>query len=234
MDHPEPSTLVAALKAVASALKADGVPFALAGGYAVYARGGHEKFHDVDFAVPLPAVPAAVGALERRGHAVTQPPEDWLVKVEVEGHCVDLIHHLSGVDVDDGLLARAELLSVAAIHMPVLSATDLVVSKLHSLTEHHCDLEPVLSVLRSVREQVDAERVVRACAGQPFAEACLFLADRLGLLALPAGTVAAVPAGPVALAPSEGPRISAPPRTNGRAPSGATDGGRRTDLSRGA
>ena len=232
MDHPEPSSLVAALKAVASALKADGVPFALAGGYAVYARGGHEKFHDVDFAVPLTAMPAAVGALERRGYPVTQPPEDWLVKVEVEGHCVDLIHHLSGVDVDDDLLARAELLSVAAIHMPVLSATDLVVSKLHSLTEHHCDLEPVLSVLRSVREQVDAGRVVRACAGQPFAEACLFLAGRLGLL--PVDEVGPASPGVVTLAPSEEPRISVPPRTNGTPVAGAEDEGRRSDLPRGA
>jgi hypothetical protein len=182
MDHPEPSSLVAALKAVASAFIADGVPFALAGGYAVYARGGHEKYHDVDFAVPREAMPVAVGALERRGHQVVQPPEDWLAKVEVEGHCVDLIHRLSGLDVDDALLGRAQVLPVASISMPVMSASDLVISKLHALTEHHCDLEPVLSVLRSVREQVDLERVERECRGHPFAEACLYLAGRLGLL----------------------------------------------------
>lgn len=183
MDHPEPSALVTALKTVAAALTADGVPFALAGGYAVYARGGHEKFHDVDFVVPLRAMPQAVEAMEKRGLTVTRPPEDWLAKVTVEGHCVDLIHHLSGVDVDDALLARAERLSVAAIDMPVLSATDLVTSKLHSLSEHHCDLEPVLSVIRSVREQVDVASVEAACAGHPFAETGLYLARRLGLLA---------------------------------------------------
>jgi hypothetical protein len=163
------------------------VPFALAGGHAAYARGGHEKYHDVDFVFPPAAVPAAIDAMQRRGFTVVQPPEEWLVKVTVEGHCVDLIHRLSGVEVDAGLLARADRLSVGAVQMRVLSATDLVVSKLHSLSEHHCDLEPVLSVLRSVREQVDVRRLDAECAGQPFAEACLYLARRLELLP-PSGT----------------------------------------------
>ena len=40
-----------ALKRVATTLKDIGVPFALAGGYAAWARGGPEPDHDVDFLV---------------------------------------------------------------------------------------------------------------------------------------------------------------------------------------
>jgi len=67
MDHPEPSSLVSTLKIAAPALDCEAVPFALAGGYAAYARGGHEKYHDVDFVIPPDAVPAAIEAMHRRG-----------------------------------------------------------------------------------------------------------------------------------------------------------------------
>ena len=178
----QPGTLLAALKAVAAALKADEVPFALAGGFAVYARGGHPSLHDVDFVVPVESIPAARTAFEKRDWEITQPPEDWLVKVWVEGHCVDIIHRLSGLDVDRELLARTDEMAVESIRMPVLAANDLLLSKLMALQEHHCDLEPLLALMRSLREQIDLDTLSRACAGHPFAEAALFLGQRLGIL----------------------------------------------------
>lgn len=174
--------LLEAMKAVASALKEDGVPFALAGSYAVYARGGKDSRHDVDFVVPGPEVPAARDCLERHGMRVYQPPEDWLFKAEYEGEPVDLIHELAAGPVDEELLGRATELSVESVRMPVLSATDLLVSKLYALSEHACDYEPVLSLMRSVREQLDLDRVVKSVDGLPFAEAALFLAARLEIL----------------------------------------------------
>ena len=50
MDVSDREELREALKLVAVALKESGVPFALTGGYAVWARGGPEPDHDVDFA----------------------------------------------------------------------------------------------------------------------------------------------------------------------------------------
>jgi hypothetical protein len=66
--------------------------------------------------------------------------------------------------------------------MPVLSATDVMVSKLLALDEHYCDLATVLPVARALREQVDWERVRERTKGEPFAEAVLFLAERLGVV----------------------------------------------------
>ncbi len=210
----QPGTLLAALKAVAAALKADGVPFALAGGFAVYARGGHPSLHDVDFVVPPESIPAARTAMERRNWEITQPPEDWLIKVWVEGHCVDVIHRLTGLAVDGRLLDRADEMQVESIIMPVLSANDLVASKLLALNEHHCDLEPLLGVTRSLREQIDLDVLEQACAGHPFAEAAIFLLRRLGILGSdgePAPLASIVQAGQAA---------------NGTAPAGQASPGR--------
>lgn len=174
--------LLQALKAVASALKEDEVPFALAGSYAVYARGGKDSRHDVDFVVLPSDVPRAKECLEQHGLKVFQPPEDWLFKAEYDGEPVDLIHELSSGPVDEELLERATHMTVESVEMPVMAATDLLSSKLQALAEHSCDLEPVLSLMRSVREQVDIDAVVSATRGHPFAEAALYLAARLRIL----------------------------------------------------
>ena len=188
--HEDLLPMLEALKAIAAALKADGVPFALAGSYAGYARGGAHSLHDVDFAVPAEAIPAATSSLERRGFRVEQPPEDWLVKAyhdESGGLCVDVIHTLAHGPVDAAMLARADELPVESVLMPVLAATDLLVAKLRALSEHSCDLEPVLAVARTLREQIDVAEVDAACAGHPFAEAAMFLVRRLGIVGEPAG-----------------------------------------------
>jgi hypothetical protein len=174
--------LLEALKSIAAAMKADGVPFALAGSYAVYARGGARSLHDVDFVVPADAVPAAVASLEHRGFRIVQPPEDWLVKAFVGDLCIDVIHTLSHGPVDQGMLDRADELPVESVVMPVLAATDLLIAKLRALWEHSCDLEPVLALARTLREQIDFATVAAAAEGHPYAETGLFLIGRLGLV----------------------------------------------------
>jgi hypothetical protein len=178
----DPRALLEALKAVAVVLKSSEIRFALAGGFAVYARGGQDSRNDVDFVVHPEDVAAAKQALERSGMTVLQPPEDWLFKARYDDSPVDLIHRLMMGEIDDELLARSDRLNVDSVEMPVLSATDLLTAKVLSLSEHNCDLEPALAVMRSLREQLDVDLVTKACEGQPFAEATLFLARRLGVL----------------------------------------------------
>lgn len=178
----ELNPLLEALKAVGVALKQAGLPYALAGGFAVYARGGQLSTNDVDYVVAEDDVPAAKRALEEAGLTVLQPPEDWLFKARHDGSPVDIIFKLPTGPVRADLLGRADVLSVESVSMPVLSATDLLTAKLLALSDHACDLEPVLAVMRSLREQLDATAISAVCTGHPFAEAALFLADRLGIL----------------------------------------------------
>ncbi len=71
------------------------------------------------------------------------------------------------------------MLPVLSVQMPVLQATDIVVTKLMALDEHYCDFSRMLPVARALREQVDWESVRREVGGNPFAEVFLELLDRL-------------------------------------------------------
>ncbi|MBV9514890.1 MAG: hypothetical protein JO280_12760, partial [Mycobacteriaceae bacterium] len=69
-----------ALRLAAAAFKARGPGFALAGSYALWAHGGPEPVHDVDFVVAEPDVEEAAATLEDAGFSVDRTPEDWLFK----------------------------------------------------------------------------------------------------------------------------------------------------------
>jgi hypothetical protein len=166
------------LKRVAVALKDAEVPFALAGGYAAWALGGPEPSHDVDFVVDHEQVDRAAQELERRGLDVVHPPEDWLFKVHTDGVVIDVLHRGSGRPLGDSL-RDAAVREVISIEMPVLAASDLVTMKLLALDEHYCDLGTVLPVARALREQVDWSSVREWTSGNPFAEAVLYLLERL-------------------------------------------------------
>lgn len=171
------------MKRTAVALKQADVPFALCGGYAAWARGAPEPEHDADFLVPAAQAERAATALTDAGLKVVEPAEDWLVKVvEDEETFVDVLWEVSGHPVDDGLVERADALQVLAVEMPVLSATDVVVTKLLALEEHYCDYSTVLPVARALREQVDWARARSVSRDNDFAVAFFVLLDRLGIV----------------------------------------------------
>ena len=172
-------TLREALRRTASVLKAAGIPFALAGTYALWVHGAPEPEHDVDLVVPEDEAEAAAACLEAAGLEVERPPEDWLFKVWVDGALVDVLHRLQGVAVDQSLVDRSQEHEILGLRILVLPATDVIVTKLEALTEHYCDFAALLPVVRAVREQLDWARLQEASEGSPFAEAFLFLLRRL-------------------------------------------------------
>ncbi|VXB13072.1 hypothetical protein [Aeromicrobium sp. 9AM] len=174
-----------ALKVVAVHLKESDIPFALAGSYALWARGGPEPDHDVDFVVAQDDAAKAAETLAERGLDVVHPPEDWLFKVYVDECMVDVLFQTNGVPMVRETLAEVEELEVESILMPVLSATELMGQKLNALEEHACDFGRQLPVARAVREQVDWAEVRTATADNPFAAAFLFLLERLEVVERP-------------------------------------------------
>src|SRR3954466_9616698 len=139
MPHRVDEGLAGTMKRVAAALKTAEVPFALGGSFAVYAHGGHSSDHDVDFLIREQDKARALEELSAVGFEVQQPPEDWLVKVFDEGRMVDLIYRPVETPVTDETLADTVQRSVEAITMPVISATQLMIHKLLSYSQHHCD-----------------------------------------------------------------------------------------------
>lgn len=177
----EDADLRQALKRVAVTLKESGLPFALSGSYAAWARGAPEPTHDVDFVVAEDDAPRVAEHLAGAGLRVEQPPEDWLFKVHTDGSLVDVLFRANGKPVRREDLAELEDLDVISVRMPVQSATELVAQKLLSLDERYCDFSRVLPLVRALREQVDWARVRERARGQDFAEVFLDLATRLGI-----------------------------------------------------
>ena len=170
-----------ALKHAASALKAHGPEFALAGSYALWAYGGPEPVHDVDFVVAEVDTEAAALTLEKAGFHIERTPEDWLFKARTGDTVVDILHRINGVRLEPATLDCAEERDVLAIGMPVLPPTVVVIQKLRSLNEHHCDFARLLPAVRAVRERLNWQRIKSQTADNDYAVAFLVLADRLGL-----------------------------------------------------
>ena len=98
---------------------------------------------------------------------------------------VDVLHRIQGVSVDGDLLGRASEFEVVEVRIPVLPPTEIVTAKLLSLSEHYGDFGGLLPVIRAVREQLDWDHLRTATEGRPFAEAFLFLTERLGIAPSP-------------------------------------------------
>jgi hypothetical protein len=198
MGSHDQSPLLSTLKRAAAALRQADIPFALCGGYAAYARGAAAPHHDVDFLILEADVERALDALASIGMRAERPPEDWLVKawdpVELpdgsgpdtgarQETLVDLIFRPAGRAITPDLLADIEHLEVAAVRMPVISATHLLISKLLAFSPHGCDFAEALPMARALREQIDWPRVRKETAESPYAFAFLVLLEKLGVIA---------------------------------------------------
>jgi hypothetical protein len=136
----------------------------------------------VDFLIRIQDVDRALTALVEAGFTAERPPEDWLVKVYDDGRLVDLIHRPVEKEVTDETLADTVVRPVGAIHLPVVSATALMVHKLLTFSQHYCDFARGLPLARSLREQIDWSRVRAETAHSPYAEAFLVLLERLDVV----------------------------------------------------
>jgi predicted nucleotidyltransferase len=175
-------SLLNAMKHAAALMRDHRLAFALAGGLAVYARGGPESDHDVDFIIKPDDAKLALTAFGENGWRCERPPEGWLYKVyDEQDAMIDLIYAPNHKPVDDEMLDRAEELEVYAILMKVMSVTDVLVTKLLALKEHEVDYDPVLEVARACREQIDWKVLRKQTGDYPYAKAFFTLAEELGL-----------------------------------------------------
>jgi predicted nucleotidyltransferase len=177
--------LLSAMKQAAAALRDSGIEFALAGGLAIYAQGGPETEHDVDFVLRPGDAERALDVLAAQGFSCERPPEGWLYKVyDGNGAMIDLIFAPNNMpDTVDAILERAHDLEVYAITIKVMSVTDVLATKLLALKEHELDYESVLEIARACREQIDWDVLHRRTGDSPYAAAFFTLAGELGLIA---------------------------------------------------
>jgi predicted nucleotidyltransferase len=175
--------LLETLKHAAATLREADVRFVLGGGLAVWARGGPETEHDVDFFIKPEDAERALQALDAAGFRTEEPPEGWLYKGWRGDVLVDLIYAPTGMTIDDDFLDQAELLDVHAVRMPVMRVEDVLVAKLLTLREHQVDYDQVLEIARTVREQIDWDEARERTGESPYAKAFFTLVEELGVSA---------------------------------------------------
>ena len=177
--------LLIAMKRAAAVLRDHHVDFALAGGQAIYAHGGPESGHDVDFVLRQDEADHAVALLSQAGFQAERPPEGWLYKVrDHDGALVDLIFAPNNsADEVPEILERAERMEIYAITIKVMSVTDVLASKLRAMKEHEVDYDDVLAIARACREQIDWEMLRTLVGDSPYASAFFTLVEELGVAA---------------------------------------------------
>lgn len=174
--------LLETLKKAAAVLREADVPFLLGGGLAAWARGGPQTEHDLDLMVKPADAERALEALEQVGFRTAKPPEGWLYKAWVGDILVDVIFEPSGVEVDDAMFERAEVLDVHAVPMCVMSLEDVMATKLLAMREHEVDYDGVLEVARALREQIAWDVVHERTRESPYARAFFYLAEELEII----------------------------------------------------
>ncbi|HEX9351909.1 MAG TPA: nucleotidyltransferase [Gaiellaceae bacterium] len=174
--------LLETLKRAAAAMRDADVPFLLGGGLAVWARGGPETEHDLDFMVKPEDADRALEALAAAGFRTEKPPEEWLYKGWEGDLLIDLIFDPAGNPVDDAMFERADDLEVQAVAMKVMSLEDVMVTKLLAMREHEVDFDDSLEFARALREQIDWDTVWAQTSASPFARAFFYLVEQLDIL----------------------------------------------------
>lgn len=179
--------LLHTLTKVCNTLSRKDIRFAVAGGCAVYARGGPATDHDVDVFVRPADVHDAARALVESGMRAAHPPEDWLTKVYDGDRLVDLVYRPNFRAGDDSIFERASWMRIGPTSALVISGTDLLIDKLLVLDAHRLDLTPLVRIARALREQVEWPEVRRSTAMSPYARAFLRLTDDLAITRHPEG-----------------------------------------------
>jgi putative nucleotidyltransferase-like protein len=180
------------LKKGAAALRDAGLPFALAGSVACWARGAPQSRNDLDFLVRPEDAEAALEALVGVGMRPERPPEGWLLKAYDGDVMIDLIWDFEALPDAEVLIARADLFPVEAVDMRVLKLEDVFTSRLCAMDEHHLDFSGPLAGARALREQVDWDEVRRRTDCSPYAKGFLAMVEALGIIA-PAAPGGALP-----------------------------------------
>src|ERR1041384_5993466 len=121
--------LLETLKRSSAALRDAGVPFVLGGGVAIWARGGPETEHDLDYFVKPDDAERRVQAPAAAGFRPEKPPEGWLYKAWDDHVLVDLIFDPTGVTVDDAFIEGAQETEGYAARMRVLRPEDGLVTQ---------------------------------------------------------------------------------------------------------
>jgi hypothetical protein len=151
-------------KRALEALNAAGVPFVVAGAYAIYEHTGiYRKTKDLDLFFEPSGVVAAARALRSAGFVTRLEDEHWLAKATSGEYFVDLIYGMGNgiafIDEEWARHSRPGILAAAPVR--IAPAEELIWHRLFISERHRHDVADILHLILCLGETLDWERLVR-------------------------------------------------------------------------
>src|SRR5690606_9633722 len=146
------------------ALNAAGIPYVVAGAYAIYEHTGiYRKTTDLDlFFEPSAVVPAA-RVLHDAGFSMRLEDPHWLAKATWGEHFVDLIYGMgNGVArIDEGWVRHSRESILAATPVRVAPAEELIWHRLFIGERHRHDMADIVHLILCLGDALDWDRLVQ-------------------------------------------------------------------------
>lgn len=165
---PLPTEAVKLYRDVLMAMNDHGIPYAVAGAFALQKYTGIWRVtKDLDLFVKASDVPAALNHLGNCGfHCETLDPV-WLSKAHRGGYFVDLISGMSNavIMVDDSWMKRAQPAVIAGVQTQIISAEDLIASKLFVLRRERFDGADIAHIIYRTKGRLEWERIMELARG---------------------------------------------------------------------
>jgi hypothetical protein len=145
------------------AVNAAGVPYVVAGAYAIYEHTGiYRKTKDLDLFFEPSAVVEAARALHAAGFVTRLEDEHWLAKATHGEYFVDLIYGMGNglALIDEGWVKHSRAGILAAVPVRIAPPEELVWHRLFISERHRHDVSDILHLILCLGDTFDWERLV--------------------------------------------------------------------------
>ena len=164
---PLPRKAIALYRDVLQTMNERGIPYAVAGAFALQKYTGIRRLtKDLDLFLKPEDVSAALDHLCKKGFRCETLDPVWLSKARRGEYFVDLISGMSNavIMVDDTWMQRAQPTVIAGVQSQVLSAEDLLASKLFVTRRERFDGADIAHIVYRTKGQLEWERILEiAC-----------------------------------------------------------------------
>jgi hypothetical protein len=146
------------------AVNAAGVPYVVAGAYAIYEHTGiYRKTKDLDLLFEPTSVVAAATALRVAGFVTRLEDPHWLAKASDGEHFVDLIYGMGNgiAQIDAEWIEHSRPGILAATPVRIAPAEELIWHRLFIGERHRHDMSDVVHLILCLGDVLDWERLVR-------------------------------------------------------------------------
>src|SRR5438093_5663370 len=163
IEVPLPAEAQTLYRKLLSALNEHGVPYAVAGAFALQKYTGIWRLtKDLDLFMKKEDVPVALKHLERQKFWCEILDPVWLAKAHRGEYFVDLISGMSNavIVVDDSWMKRTQPTVIAGVRSQIISPEDLLASKLFVVRRERFDGGDIAHIIFGTKGRLEWERIL--------------------------------------------------------------------------